>query len=101
MMRIDTMVRKKPKHVIREESFDHKSSCKKRDLLRRIEENDEITNAGIRQAKRKIHMWQLKSQKSLEYAGYILKTFDDQVVKIKKHCDKKINKLQSKKTLTL
>ena len=58
------------------------------DLQRRMQENEEITNAGIRQAKRKIQMFQMKSQKSLEDMDYILKTLQTDVSdKIKKQAD--------------
>lgn len=53
MRRKDTILRKKPRFMIRNDSWDRADSTKMKSLVERVSANDEITNAGIRQAQRK------------------------------------------------
>lgn len=56
LRRKDTILRKKPRFMIRADSWTRADTIKMKSLTERVSANDEITNAGIRQAQRKAAM---------------------------------------------
>ena len=76
LIRSDTLMRKKPKHVIRVESFN--DPTKQADVARRVLENELITSAKVRQASRKSLFTQKQTAASLHDISQIEGQFKHQ-----------------------
>ena len=82
-------MRKMPKAEIRRESFYTTDPKKRAGVLERMAQNEEITNASVRQATRKFTEMSAKSQESLDSAFGLMKTYSMQVHKIGKEAQER------------
>ena len=89
--RIDTMKRKEVKQLIRADSW--RDEDKREDVKRRIDHNEEITNAAVRQSQWKAKATVKKSAKELESAHVVLTTFSDTVQNINNTANEKLQEI--------
>lgn len=72
MRRMDSTIRKLPKHEI-----DFSDPSRMSEVLKRIAENEEIVNAGIRQAQRKATEQQMTNQEVISSAKTVLGSYNN------------------------
>jgi len=93
----DSIVRKKPIHLIRQESMRFKSPNQMKDVIRRLTENDEIVAARIKDAKKKVDEKVAQNAEIIAANKFVIKNYADEVAKIDMEVLKKLEELDKHK----